>query len=253
MNKIGVETTQHVQLHYTAAGVGERIVAYLIDGFAIVAYYLLIVFAFSFFVQNDLLSPAAGIENAWVFVAVLLIPVFLYYPVSEMLWNGKTIGKWAVGIQVVKTDGTAPGAGSYLIRWAFRLIEISATGGMLAFITILINGKGQRLGDIVARTCVIKTRKKVSLQETIYAATNPDYTPQYPRVKLLSDKDITLIKEVLAASENYDRSTWLLHIEKTSTLIQKRLGVENSSGNGVDFLKKIISDYNYYFGADHSL
>lgn len=249
MNKIGVETTQHVQLHYNAAGVGERIVAYLIDGFAMVAYYLLVIFTFSFFVQTDLLSPAAGVENAWLFVAALLIPVFIYYPVSEMLWNGKTIGKWAVGIQVVKTDGTAPGIGSYLIRWVFRLIEISATGGMLAFLTILINGKGQRLGDIVAKTCVIKTRKKVSLQETIYAATNTGYVPVYPQVKQLSDKDITLIKEVLAASSDYDRRTWLLHIEKTSNLIQRRLSVGNKTGNGVDFLKKIISDYNYYFGS----
>ncbi|HCI71200.1 MAG TPA: RDD family protein, partial [Balneola sp.] len=86
--------------------------------------------------------------------------------IFEVVWNGKSFGKWMMGLQVVMLDGSSPSFGNYLIRWMLRLLEVSFTNGILAFITVLINGKGQRLGDIAAKTCVIKTRKKVKLSDT---------------------------------------------------------------------------------------
>ncbi|HCI71199.1 MAG TPA: hypothetical protein DHV30_11610, partial [Balneola sp.] len=46
MSKVGIETSQHVQLNYNPAEVGDRIIAHFIDGVIIVAYYFIAFIAF---------------------------------------------------------------------------------------------------------------------------------------------------------------------------------------------------------------
>ena len=155
------------------------------------------------------------------------------------------MGKWLVGIQVVKIDGTNPNLGSYLIRWLFRLLEISMTSGLIAFITVLINGKGQRLGDIAAKTCVIKTKKKVKLSDTIYSQTETEYTPLFPRVAELTDKDISTIKEVLGSKKDYEYNTWFVMVQRTANIIQMKLGIQKEEFKADEFLNRVIADYNH--------
>ena len=90
---------------------------------------------------------------------------------------------------------------SYPIRWLFRLLEITLTIGLIAFLTVLINGKGQR-GDIAAKTTVVKLRSKVKLSDTIYADINSDYIPKYASVIELADVDISTVKEALASKKS---------------------------------------------------
>ncbi len=245
MNQIGIETTQHVQLNYNSAGIGDRIVAALIDGIVIFAYYLLVIFAYGFLVGSNFMTQDAPDTYIWVFILVLSIPVFLYHLVSEVLWHGKTVGKWLIGIQVVKVDGTNPDLSNYLIRWMFRLIEISMSFGLIAFVTILANGKGQRLGDIAAKTCVIKTKKKVKLSDTIYSQTEFEYEPMFPRVAELSDKEVRTIKEVLGSKRDYEYNTWFVMVQRTANIIQMKLGIQKAELKADEFLNRVIADYNH--------
>lgn len=245
MNQINIETTQHVQLSYNPAGVGDRIVAYLLDGFVMFAYYLLAFYGFGFFMGPSFLTTDGADSNAWIFILVLALPIFLYHLIMEVLWNGKTIGKWMVGIQVVKIDGTSPDLSNYLVRWMLRLVEVSMTFGLLAFVSILINGKGQRIGDIAAKTCVIKTRKKVKLSDTIYSATDANYEPLFPQVRELTDQDIRTIKEVLETKSRYEFSTWFVMVERTANIIQMKLGILKADLKADEFLLKVIADYNH--------
>ncbi len=245
MNQIGIETSQHVQLNYNPAGIGDRIVAAIVDGIVIFAYYMLVVFGFGFLMGSNLFTPGASEEYIWIFILVLSIPVFLYHLVSEVLWQGKTVGKWLIGLQVVKINGTNPDLGNYLIRWMFRLIEISMTFGLLAFVTIIVNGKGQRLGDIAAKTCVIKTKKKVKLSDTIYSQTETEYIPSFPRVAELSDKEIRTIKEVLGSKRDYEYNTWFVMVQRTANIIQMKLGIQKEELKADEFLNRVIADYNH--------
>ena len=45
-NHIGVETTQHVILNYNPAQIGDRIIAFFIDGITLLAFELLVFLAF---------------------------------------------------------------------------------------------------------------------------------------------------------------------------------------------------------------
>ena len=131
---------------------------------------------------------------------------------------------------------------AYLIRWLFRLLEI-VHRGLIAFLTVLINGKGQRLGDIAAKT--IQTRRKVKLSDTIYAEIDSDYIPKYPSVIELADQDISTIREVLASKNKYEYATWFLMVQRTANVMQIKLAIKKVENNAVDFLAQIISDYNH--------
>ncbi len=245
MNQVGIETSQHVQLNYNPAGVGDRIVATIVDGVVILCYYMIVIVGFVFVVGSTFAEPSDTESYGWIFILVLAIPIFMYDLILEVFWQGKTVGKWLVGIQVVKIDGTNPNLGSYLIRWLFRLLEISMTSGLIAFITVLINGKGQRLGDIAAKTCVIKTKKKVKLSDTIYSQTETEYTPLFPRVAELTDKDISTIKEVLGSKKDYEYNTWFVMVQRTANIIQMKLGIQKEEFKADEFLNRVIADYNH--------
>ena len=245
MNQIGVETTQHVKLNYNPAPIGDRLIAFLIDGFTLIAFYFVVTMAFGVVSSfNDSLNEFV-VENQWIIYAVYVIPSFFYHLIFEISWNGKSFGKWLMGLQVVKVDGTNPSIGNYIIRWMFRLLEITFTSGMIAFITVLVNGKGQRLGDIAAKTCVIKTRKKVQLSDTIYSELNEEYEVKYPGVQNLSDEQVRTIKDVLASKKDYDRSTWFVMVQRTANIIQMKIGVQKLESNADDFLEQVIRDYNH--------
>ena len=148
MDNFQIETAQNVSIQQNVASVATRIGSYLIDGLIIVGYYLIAIWIF------NALDMSLGIEM-WVVYLLLGLPVFFYSLIFEVLMYGQTPGKYVNKIRVVKIDGSKPTFSSYLLRWMLRLIDISLASGSVALLTILLNGKGQRLGDMAAGTTVI--------------------------------------------------------------------------------------------------
>lgn len=245
---VGIETSQHVKLSYEPAGVGERVLAFFLDGFFIGVYYLVVIWIWGYVVNFGSSSSDIESSSVWVLYVVLIIPVLTYHLISEVVSNGYSLGKKIVGIRVVKIDGTRATLSGYLVRWMFRLVEISMTSGVVAFITIIVNGKGQRIGDILGKTCVIKERKKVKLDNTLFAEVADAYEPVFPQVAELSDSDIRIIKEVLDSRSHYEYDNWFLMLQKTRKKIEDRLGVQDHDLRGDEFLKTVIKDYNAIHG-----
>lgn len=246
MSQIGVETAQHVKLNYRPAGVFERILAYIIDFLVLGIYWLVLVWLASFGEDVASTEPVEGKE--WIGVLIIMLPVMLYHLVMEILWNGYTVGKWFVGIRVVRIDGTRPSLSNYLIRWLLRLFEITMTSGVIAFFTLLLNDKGQRLGDIAAKTCVIKVKNNTKFNSTVFEDLKDDYDPVYPQVIELADYEISIINDVVKSRNDYDKAAWLQMIAKTRVHIQNKIGVQNIDSGDVAFLKQVIKDYNAIHG-----
>ena len=114
----------------------------------------------------------------------------------------------------------------------------------MLFRSIVINGKGQRLGDVTADTTVLKQSKKGELKNTSYVDLEEDYKPKFYEVEALNDKDIQTIKEVLQTSldRNFDDIAVSL-IKQTRKVITEKTGIE-SELNNKDFLITIVKDYN---------
>lgn len=190
MSAISIRTAQNVRLEYEIASIGERLLANLTDHFLFAAW------VFLFLAVYDRLGLPFG-TAAWI---IMLLPIFFYHLACEMFFQGRSVGKQVMQIRVLKKDGSQPSAGDYLMRWMFRIVECGIAFGSIALLTILINGKGQRLGDIAAGTAVVRTREPVLLQDIRPRALPGDYRVSYPEAAVLSDKDIATVRKILRRS-----------------------------------------------------
>lgn len=243
MTQIAINTTQNVQINFTAAGVGDRILAYLLDLLIKIAYGIVIygIFFYLLGINNYLDST-----DQWSMMATILIfalPIIFYTIVLESIFEGQTVGKKLLKIKVVKIDGYQATFAEYLIRWFMRIIDISLFNGIIALIVVSSSKNGQRLGDMVAGTSVITLKNNVTISSTILEDIGNEYVPIYPLVIKLSDNDVRIIKEAfLKAQAKNDYET----IDKIKAKIETVTGIKNQSGRHEDFIRTILKDYNYY-------
>lgn len=230
MQTVSVRTTQNVFIQYPVASLGDRMLATLIDSVIVIAYIILASYIIN---KLDVNSPA-------VVISMLVIPYTLYHLLFEIFMSGQSPGKRQMKIKVVRVDGTPATVGNFLMRWLLRIIEVQIMQGMIAIITIAMNGKGQRLGDIAAGTTVVKLvpQEAVTAQE-VFTLTNDDYEPQFPSVVMLSDRDVELIQQALEVYRKHDnlRPVMLL-TEKVKT----KLGIQTDM-TFEKFLTTVLKDY----------
>jgi uncharacterized RDD family membrane protein YckC len=71
--------------------------------------------------------------------------------------NGVTVGMEVLGLRVVTLDGGHPTLKAYLIRHLLWVVD-SQFWGIVGIVLVLATQRGQRLGDLVAGTVVIRQR-----------------------------------------------------------------------------------------------
>jgi uncharacterized RDD family membrane protein YckC len=234
MDNFQIETAQNVSIYQNVAGIGDRILAYIIDILIMFSYLLLSVFLLGAFGVED--------DDVWVFMLVLGLPTFLYHLFFETFWDGKTPGKSAMKLRVVKLDGSKPGFGSYFVRWLMRIVDISLTTGGVAIVSILISDKGQRLGDMAAGTTLISEKKRVNLSQSLLVNIPDNYVPTYPQVTVFNDQDVQTIKTLFTdAKRNSNHNV----IVKLAERLKEKMGVDPVETN-IEFVDRVITDYNYY-------
>ena len=161
--KVDVETPELVVLSYTVAGLGSRVNAAVIDVFVCVGLFLGTVLALA--VLSARLGGSVSqlaTSGAWV-GAILVLAQFAvfwaYYVLCEGLADGQTLGKWRLGLRVVRDGGYSIGFGASATRNIMRAIDMQPFFTYLVGITAVAMSKsGKRLGDIVAGTIVVQER-----------------------------------------------------------------------------------------------
>ncbi|MFD7618047.1 RDD family protein, partial [Streptomyces sp. NPDC059802] len=95
---------------------------------------------------------------AAVAVAAFLL-VLVGGPIAvETLSHGRSLGKLACGLRVVRDDGGPIRFRHALVRGAMGVVEILMTLGVVACIASLVSARGRRLGDVFAGTLVVRER-----------------------------------------------------------------------------------------------
>jgi uncharacterized RDD family membrane protein YckC len=243
MSELTINTTQNVNINFTAATIGDRILAYFIDLIIKIAYCIVVYGIFFYWLG---INKAFESMDNWSVVAIMLVfyfPVMIYSITLESIFEGQSFGKRLIKIKVVKIDGYQASFGDYLIRWFFRIIDITFMYGVVALIAIIASKKSQRLGDMTAGTAVITLKNKINISHTILEEIGNEYVPVYPLVIKLSDNDMRIIKDTFQLAKNKgDAET----VRKLREKIEKVTGIKNQSGNDADFIKTVLKDYNFY-------
>lgn len=241
MATIRIHTTQNVTLQYEVASVGDRLVAALLDYLVLIAYGVLLVVVVRALGETgsrdiNYHDPAELVGVA--LAALLFSPFFVYFLVCEIFFNGQTLGKKARQIRVMRLDGTPPRLGDYFLRWLLRPIEIISTAGGLATIVVLLNGRGQRLGDLLAGTTVLSLRPGAAptLAESAVPA---GYQPVFAQAAQLSDHDVALVRQLLHQGLR-QQNHLLLH--DTALKIKELLDISSDLPSEA-FLQTVLRDH----------
>ncbi|MFF3347665.1 RDD family protein [Streptomyces sp. NPDC002779] len=146
-------TGEAVALELRPARLPSRALAVLLDLVVAVAAYIA--------VSLGLLAATASLdEAAQVAVSIAsFILVLVGAPIAvETLSHGRSLGKLACGLRVVRDDGGPIRFRHALVRGAIGVIEILLTFGVVACIASLVSARGRRLGDVFAGTLVVRER-----------------------------------------------------------------------------------------------
>ena len=133
-------------------GLRRRALAALIDNAAWGVFALMVASFVPVDSEGDPLIPEAAV--AAIFFC-LVTAWFNYFLITEWRW-GQTMGKNATGIEVVSLDGGRVGFGQASVRNILRIVDFFVVGWVL----IAAGGRRQRLGDMAAKTVVVRRPPK---------------------------------------------------------------------------------------------
>ncbi len=164
-----ISTPERVSFRLETAGLGSRFTAQLIDCLA------LVVVLTAFTVATVALGALSRSVTVFTLVfGVLGFFVFWgFWIVPEALWSGKSLGKLALQIRVVNTQGGPITVGQAIARNLMRVVDFLPLYYAAGAITIFVSSRNQRLGDLVAGTLVVRDRQSVRLVDLTYEAERP--------------------------------------------------------------------------------
>jgi uncharacterized RDD family membrane protein YckC len=154
---LNIDTPENVVFGYEVVGIGSRFLAALVDT-TIIGLLLMATNAILILVVVggfDELSSASSFLLAM--LSLISFAFFWgYYIFFEMTWNGSSPGKRQVGIRVIRADGTPITLAESVIRNLVRLIDFLPGAYGLGLVTMFIDSKARRLGDLAANTLVVR-------------------------------------------------------------------------------------------------
>lgn len=237
MQTIDIITTQNVTIQYALATVRDRLLSFFIDVLVLFLSVMILVFLFTTVINT----------GDFDYVLYLLIfPFLLFYSLAQEMWlNGQSIGKRMLGLKIVKLSGKEPTAGDYLIRWAFRFIDIWFSLGSVAVMLISSTERHQRLGDLLAGTAVIKLTpwSALSLKEVLSMHATATYQPTYTAVINFTEQDMLLVKQALDRLKFYNNAAHHEAIRMLAEKFSDQLALAERPEDNTLFLKTLLNDY----------
>jgi uncharacterized RDD family membrane protein YckC len=108
-----------------------------------------------------LVAATASLDDAAQIAVTIasFVLVLVGAPIAvETLSHGRSLGKMACGLRVVRDDGGPIRFRHALVRGGIGVFEILMTFGSVAVIASLVSARGRRLGDVFAGTLVVRER-----------------------------------------------------------------------------------------------
>jgi uncharacterized RDD family membrane protein YckC len=172
---IDVRTGEAVAIRYELAGLGSRFLAVTVDMIAQALVVLVLALAFGFAAPVLVrFVPFLGKQfEGWLIaglVAGLFLIFFGWFIIFETWWSGRTPGKRALGLRVVRDGGFPLDLGAAVIRNLVRIAELGLGFYTLSAISALLSPENKRLGDFAAGTIVVRDRADAAPDLDAYLA-----------------------------------------------------------------------------------
>lgn len=203
--QLSVETPEQISINYQKAGIGSRFYAALLD-----TIILILILFLGIYVNQGMIRYLSEIFGNWLGAigGIIVFAMFWgYYMVFEIVTNGQSPGKYALGLRVIKDGGYPITFSDSAIRNLVRLADFLPSFYGVGLIVMLFSPNWQRLGDLAAGTLVVKTPRiqplssDSTLTPDIPAYDVPIEEFQYKdwiQLDLVTDSDFRRIGEYLS-------------------------------------------------------
>ncbi len=206
---------------------------------------------------RDMGGLGASRVGIWL-VALLLLVNFLllwgYYVAFELLWDGQTPGKRAIGLRVLRDSGHPLGFLDSLIRNLLRLVDFLPLYYGIGVLTMLIDARWRRLGDLAAGTIVVKERSDLRATDLLagdYAAPDDAAGPAVLGAERLTDREYALLREYLLRRAGLGDGPRAALAGELVAMVAARLKLEAPSepAEAEALLKRVAATYRAYHAA----
>ena len=140
-----IETPEGVELDLRLSGIPARMLAWIVDTFI----------RFGLYIVLSMMLSWAGDFGFGIYLILIFLIEWFYPVVFEVISDGMTPGKRAMGIRVVHSNGTPIGWPASITRNLLRFIDFLPLFYVFGIITMMLNRNFQRLGDLVAGSVVV--------------------------------------------------------------------------------------------------
>jgi uncharacterized RDD family membrane protein YckC len=227
---------ESVPIRFAIASLGARLGAQLLDLFITYGTVLLLVFVMSW------LAVLSMESFFMLFVLLAFLVRIPYYILSELIWNGRTLGKRIVGIRVIDSRGWRLTPHQITARNLMKEIEVftpaslllglgdlSTAGRLLTWLWVLIvlivplaNRRRQRMGDMLAGTVVVENPRVALLPDLAIAvpgaaAGAPVYAFEASQLDVYGRYELQILEDVLRAPASESGRENIAEIVRTIT------------------------------------
>ncbi len=231
-----ITTGNFVCIEQTPATIGDRIFGRGIDIIILAIYN----YSAAVFVGRLPLNDSE-LWQILLVLAILFVPGIGYTFLSELFFNGQTIGKYVMKTRVVMADGAAPTAGALFLRYVCESVDIMM--GCIGIVFIMCTKRRQRLGDIAAGTMVVRNNDTshlpISIREFDYARCG--FTPTYLNATVISPRQADILRRALYEDPKLkdDRA------DNLAGKVARKLSLDDNSwqDNSRAFLRTVLNDY----------
>ncbi|MGW2402890.1 RDD family protein [Kitasatospora sp. NPDC001664] len=146
-------TGEAVVLGLRSAKLPSRMLAIGLDLLAQVLLMIVLMLGMTLSVIEVDDAAGAAIGLGLMVFCLVILPVLV-----ETLSGGRSLGKLAFGLRVVRTDGGPVRFRHSLVRGLVGFVELPMLMGVPALISSMVSPEGRRLGDVFAGTLVVRER-----------------------------------------------------------------------------------------------
>jgi uncharacterized RDD family membrane protein YckC len=248
-----VHSPEQVVLHLPVAGPASRILAYAIDYLVIVL--LQVAIALSLFVtlssmtslveslrgpveaaiqDVDAMDPDSLVLSAafWLafllFLLVQLAAEWSYFVLFDMLSGGRSLGKLAAGLRVVRDGGLPITFRASAVRNLLRIVDYLPTSYLVGLTSIVVSPEGKRLGDLAAGTLVVRLDRPAPAPPLLEEEdeSTADFRFDRSQIARLGRKERTLIRQTLRRIESLADERRESALERAVEVLRARIDHE---------------------------
>ena len=189
--------------------------------------------------------PGSGSHFQGLTIAILLLTEFTvstgYFIFWEMVTGGRSPGKLLVGLRVVRRNGQPIDFVSSVIRNLMRAVDMLPAEYVVGLTSILLSSSGERLGDHVAGTIVLRLDRPETAGEIPRLESEARLILTRAQLARIGPREMQLIRGVLRRSSNLSESRRDALVAEAAEAMRIRLDLaELPNSDTVGFLRNLL-------------